>query len=437
MRSVVPLDPSVNPGWLKLELLCRGARIPVDSDVEGRGGRPVMRTRAGLGSGLELVLPGNLWVNVPVVEPFAAASPYEVRPDPARGPLAVDVFRDGRPCARAHLSPRPSWYDRETSSGRPMRRVGTLQGTYLALYAGRVCDFWVAGAARDARENCRFCSVGLNLGADDAPEKAVEDVMEVVHAARRESRVTYVDFNAGHADDFGFLDALEPILARVKAETDLLVGIQTPPHPDPERWRRIRALGVNRVSFCFELFDAERFREICPGKARVYGQRAYLDAIERCVALAPPGRVSLDPWVVNGEIVAGLEPAASSIAAVRWLAERGAIPTVCVFRPLVGTDLAATSPPSPDEVLPVFQALYASCLEHRLPIGLAPNVHVSLVLLPEECRWLVQDPAVLQASAAGERSLAWKRAAFGAAFRARRMLRPARRTPRAAGTGAS
>ena len=431
MRSVVPLDPAVNPGWLKLELLCLGARIVDGGEVEGRGGRPVLRTRAGLGSGLELVLPGALHVNVPVVEPFAARSPYELRPDPVRGPLAVDVLRDGRPCARARLAPRPGWYDRKTSSGRPMRRVGTLQGTYLAIYAGRVCDFWVAGAARDVRENCRFCSVGLNLGADDAPEKALEDVMEVVHAARRESRVTYVDFNAGHADDFGFLDALEPILRRVKAETDLLVGIQTPPHPDPERWRRIRELGVNRVSFCFELFDPRRFREVCPGKARVYGQQAYLDAIERCVALVPPGRVSLDPWVVNGELVAGLEPASSSIAAVRWLAERGAIPTVCVFRPLVGTDLADASPPAPEVALPIFQALYAECLAHGLPIGLAPNVHVSLVLLPEECRWLVQDPPVQPAAAAGARALAGTRLAFGTAFRTRRLLRRSRPSPRA------
>jgi hypothetical protein len=31
-------------------------------------------------------------------------------------------------------------------------------------------------------------------------------------------------------------------------------------------------------------------------------------------------------------------------------------------------------------------------MERRLPIGIAPNVHVSLVLLPEEARWLQDDP---------------------------------------------
>ena len=35
--------------------------------------------------------------------------------------------------------------------------------------------------------------------------------------------------------------------------------------------------------------------------------------------------------------------------------------------------------------MPVFRRLYEACMEKGLPIGCAPNVHVSLVLLPEEC----------------------------------------------------
>ena len=39
-------------------------------------------------------------------------------------------------------------------------------------------------------------------------------------------------------------------------------------------------------------------------------------------------------------------------------------------------------------MLPIFRRLYEACMEKALPIGCAPNVHVSLVLLPEECRTL-------------------------------------------------
>jgi hypothetical protein len=428
-RGVVPLDPRLNPGFLKLDLLCRGARLVGGEAVEGAGGRPVVRTRAGLGSGLELVLEDDLWVNVPVVEAFARASPYEVRIDPSGRSTGVEILRDGAPCARARLAPRPAWYDATTGAGRPMRRVGTLQGTYLAIYPGRVCEFWVPGPQRASRESCRFCSVGLNLGADDAEGKTVDEVLEVVHAARRESGITYVDFNAGHADDFGFLDAIEPYVTRVKRETGLLVGVQVPPHPDLSRWERLRSLGVNRVSFCFELFDPATFREVCPGKARVYGLDHYLETAAYCASLGARGRRALEPWVVNGELIAGLEPADRSVEAVRWLAKRGVVPTVCVFRPLVGTALADRPSPATEEVLPVFQALHEACVRHDLPVGIAPGIHVSLVLLPEEARWLVQDEAVAAAwdRRTGRRALA--RGAFHAWLSGRAAWRGIRSRP--------
>ena len=92
--------------------------------------------------------------------------------------------------------------------------------------------------------------------------------------------------------------------------------------------------------------------------------------------------------MTNGEIIAGLEPPESSIAAIDWITSVGAIPTVCVFRPLVGTDLADADPPRTEDLVPVFRRLYEACMERGLPIGCAPNVHVSLVMLPEECRSL-------------------------------------------------
>jgi hypothetical protein len=92
--------------------------------------------------------------------------------------------------------------------------------------------------------------------------------------------------------------------------------------------------------------------------------------------------------VVNGEIIAGLEPPESSIRAIDWITSVGAIPTVCVFRPLVGTDMQDVPPPRTEDLVPVFRRLYEACMEKGLPIGCAPGINVSLVLLPEECRHL-------------------------------------------------
>jgi uncharacterized radical SAM superfamily protein len=365
------------PALLKLDLFCNGMRLDPSCLVDDDGGRPIMRTRAGLGSGLELVLPGGLWANVPVTEAFAAASPYVLHRVDGR----YQLRRSDQEIADVRLSPRPPWYDQKTSSGKPMTRIGTLQGTYLGVYPARVCDLWVR---KPSRTNCKFCSVGLNLGVDDANVKSVDEVLDVVAAARRESGITYVDFNTGHYDGETYLDILEPYILRIKKEHGLLVGVQTPPHDDLRRYNRLREIGVNRVSFCFELLDRERFKEVCPGKHATYGLDRYLDAIRYCAALADSGPKD-EPWVTNGEIIAGLEPPESSIRAIDWITSVGAVPTVCVFRPLKGTDYQHLPPPRTEDLVPVFRRLYESCMERHLPIGCAPNINVSLVLLPEEC----------------------------------------------------
>ena len=65
-----------NPALLKLDLYCKGLRMDDSCFIEEDGGRKILRTRAGLGSGLELILPGGVWTNVPVSEGFAQRSPY-------------------------------------------------------------------------------------------------------------------------------------------------------------------------------------------------------------------------------------------------------------------------------------------------------------------------------------------------------------------------
>jgi len=370
-----------DPALLKLDLYCRGMRLDESCLLTDDGGREILRTRAGLGSGLELILPDGLWTNVPVTEHFVERSPYLLVRPPEGG---YRVTRDGEEIARVELSPRPSWYERKTTSGKPMTRIGTLQGTYLGVYQAKVCEYWTE---KPEKVNCKFCSVGLNLGIDDADDKSLEEVLEVARAARDESGATYIDFNTGHYEGDTYLDILEPFIRAIKEELGMLVGVQTPPHRDLTRYDRLREMGVNRVSFCFEIFDRELFREICPGKDREYGLDHYLEAIRYCAALGDQGPRD-EPWVTNGEIIAGLEPPESSIAAIDWITSVGAIPTVCVFRPLQGTDLEDQDPPDPESLVPVFRRLYEATMEAGLPIGCAPNVHVSLVLLPEECAGL-------------------------------------------------
>ena len=68
----------LNPCELEIDLFCKGLRIDPSCSLEADA-RFISRTRAGLGSGLELIIPGSIkdvWVNVPVEEDFAQQSCY-------------------------------------------------------------------------------------------------------------------------------------------------------------------------------------------------------------------------------------------------------------------------------------------------------------------------------------------------------------------------
>jgi len=379
MASVAALveNGRTNPGYLKLDLFCRGLRLAEDCVLEGRQG--ARRVRAGLGSGLEMRIEesGGMYVNAPVLEPFAAGSPYELRGPDAAG--RHTVHHEGTPVARVRLPAEPRFYEQRTSSGKPMGSVGTLQGTYLGVYYGMLCANW----KRPMDDACRFCAVGTHVGSgDERTDKTPADVVETALAARAERGITFVHINGGFDDKGAYIERFAPVVEAVRRETGLLVGVQIPPLADVADYKRLRAMGVDNVSLCFELWDGERFAVVCPGKDRRAGLQRYLQAIRACTH-------DVGFPTTNGEIIAGLEAPASSMEAIDWLTSTGAVPTVCVFRPLAGTAYADRPPPSTDALAPVFAHLYRRCMEAHLPIGVAPGVHVSIVLTPEECRWLL------------------------------------------------
>ena len=370
-------DGRVNPGYVKLELFCRGLRLDEACRLPGEG--QALKVRAGLGSGLDLVLGGpvGLHVNAPVTEPFASESPYALHGPDARG--AYELRHEGRPLLPVHVPPRPRFYDLRTPSGKPMGAVGSMQGTYLGVYYGETCANW----KHPDVDACRFCALGVNVrDGDETTGKNIADVVETALAARAELGITFVHVNGGFDDRGRYLERFGALMRALRERTGLLLGLQIPPLPELAGYEELARCGVDNLSLCFELWDRERFAQTCPGKGVRAGLDAYLEAIRYAA------RDVRFP-TVNGELIAGLEPAAQSMEAIDWLVSVGAVPTVCVFRPLAGTALAGGAPPDFEEVAPIFAHMYERCMAAGLPIGVAPGVQVSIVLTPDEGRWLL------------------------------------------------
>jgi hypothetical protein len=363
----------INPGLLKLDLFCKGLKIDTSCQLR-QDGRPVLHMRGGLGSGLEIILPKGLYINVPIEEHFVAGTPYLLLKKDGR----YFLMKDNTVICKVRIPARPKFYDARTSSGKLMSRIGLMQGTYLGIYPTRVCEFW----SMSPKMNCKFCSVGLNVGNTEEYEKSVEDVVETVKAARNEEKITFVHFNTGFL--YGQeLDILEPYIKAVKKETGLLVGVQCPPVQTLSKYDHLKEMGVDHLSFCLEIYDPQRFKQICPGKDKYLGQKAYLETVKYCIGIFGKGRVA-------GELIAGLEDRQGTIDALEYFAKVGAVSTICIFRPCLGTDLENIQPPQTEEMIPIFARSYELCIINGIPIGIAPNIKVSLVLLPEEGRYFLK-----------------------------------------------
>jgi hypothetical protein len=375
--SASPAAPRrpMNPAELKIELLCRGLRIDGSCRIF-EDGRPLVRTRAGLGSGLELIVPGtkrDVWVNAPVVEKFVEATPYRLLLDQGEYKI-VDEKRLFR--YRVKLASKPEWYDQLTSRGIPMSCVGTLQGTCLSIYIGARCKFWSV----EHPMNCRFCTAGRNIGVDEEEEKTVEDVVETAIAAKAESDVAFIHFNSGYQGIKGLRKAF-PYLRALKQRVGCLIGVQFIPEGDLSLYDEALALGVDHFSFCFEFYNPEYFRHYLPGKTEVLGREVFFRAMEYCSRKMGKGRVS-------GEIIAGIEPLEDTLRAIEYIVRVGAFPFVCIFRPLAGGDMEDYPPPDPSEMIRVFRHVYETCRVHNLPVGIAPNINVSLSLQPDDTFYL-------------------------------------------------
>jgi len=367
-------------------------------------GRPIGRTRAGLGSGFELTLiggPKKIWVNVPVVEPFAARSPFLLRGSTG-GPRILDE-RTGIDY-RVEVPPEPKWYTRCTSSEVPMNRIGVLQGNYLGIYLGSRCGYW---GAKDSKA-CRFCTTGENVGTAEAARKSVEDVIEVARAARDESHCLFTHFNTGyHFEDRIDLEAThglrqcEPYVRAVRKHVGGFIGVQAVPVPRSafHEYDALIEAGTDHFSFCYEFENPDVFAELCPGKAGTVGQQSFFDAMEYTAKKLGRGRVS-------GEIIAGIEPVADTMRGIDRIVNAGAFPTVCIFRPTIGSAMADVPPPDPEAMKDVFAYLHESCRRARLPVGILP-IEVSLVVQAEEAADLVEPTSASHWYALRNRALRW------------------------------
>jgi len=253
----------LKPVELEIELFCRGMRIDPSCHT-GEDARRITRTRAGLGSGLEIVIPARrkpIWANVPVVERFAQSSVFLLRKRDEQ--YTVVDGRNGAEYA-IDIPSEPEWYSRKTTSGIEMSRIGVLQGNYLGVYVSNRCLYWTWSPSLA----CKFCTTGKNVGSAEESRKTVEDFVEVARVAREESSTIFTHFNTGyHYEDrrerevIHGLRQCEPFVRAVRQQVGGFIGVQAVPVPRAQYYEYDDLIdaGCDHFSFCYEFEDPKVF----------------------------------------------------------------------------------------------------------------------------------------------------------------------------------
>lgn len=361
-----------NPGLLKFDLAIRGARLSRELR-EHPEIAPLAAGRDHVARSLELVLPEDVWVSVPIGDRFTAASPYELR---AEGDAFV-VDGHGQHC-EVRIVPPPRFYGETTRSGLPMWRVGSAYGGYVAINPAAGCGFVPRGLA------CRFCDLPTR-----APERAapipVDDVVDTVRAAFAEGAVEFLFLHIGYLDgeDAG-VEFLKPYVRAIKRHFDTLVAVQLQP-PRTNDWiERTYAMGADALSYSIEIHDPVLLERHCAGRFAHVGRERYYEALAHAATVFASGTV----W---SDLIVGLEPAASTIDGIDTLVDLGVLPVLSLFRPLDDTLLHDHPLPTADAVAPVFAHLFNAVRKARI------NMHwvrdLSFAMTPIEARFFADDDA--------------------------------------------
>jgi hypothetical protein len=350
-----------HPLELKVELGVRGAALD-----------PGARERAALRNGralsVELQLPGDVCVGVPVDERHAATSPFRLVAAGDALRLERHDAADGPPL-EVRPAPTPRFYGRQTSRGVPMARVATVRGSHLVVHPGSACGFSVCGTP------CPFCVEGARVPGE-REAVGVADVLEVVRAAFDEGACELVYFNTSFFDgEDGGIAFLEPYVQAVRKHFDTLIAAQVHP-PRTNRWvDRTYAMGVDALSYNLEIFDPTVLQRHCVGRARYIGRERYLEALAHAASVFPSGTV----W---SDLVIGLEPIESTRAGIDALAAMGVVPVAS----FVGGDPGAVEPAT---VTALLAHLYRAVKQRGINMGWVRDL--TLGITPLEARHFAGD----------------------------------------------
>lgn len=284
---------------------------------------------------VELSLPDGTLITLKA----SARSPYLIRRD--NGRLCVEAH--GESIAEIHFEPRPRFYDRRTSDGILMHRVGQLIEHHCVIFNySTYCIHWKTD------DQCRFCNlVPTNqvYHQDVQSTKKASQIAETTAAAFEEGVGKKFNLSGGtlpgRQEIDVYVETMEAVVGHLErvGHKSLANNIAVAA-VSPENAQRLKAAGYTKISMDLEVWDRNLFAGICPGKAKTVGWQRWVESLEAAAEIFGRGNV-------RSLFVSGLEPKSSFLEGADYLASRGVLACPIPWCPNPGSKLEGHRTPTP------------------------------------------------------------------------------------------
>ncbi|MDO8673966.1 MAG: hypothetical protein Q7O66_21355 [Dehalococcoidia bacterium] len=265
-----------------------------------------------------------------------------------------------------------------TRKGWPVTSLVKFENVCFSIGATRYCEYFSTG------EQCKFCN--FNATQDDARSTGTEvpitiNLQETVEAYKIiSSKVRLVE---GYFQMGGFRDREQEMKVQLAflekiagaASYKPFLGLNTQPMSRKDM-QRLKDAGVDNTTLNLEVWDAEMYKEILPGKAKCVGRDRVLEALLDAVDVLGPGNVgtslvgSLTLMPPHGH-KSWQEARDSHIEGSRWLIRNGVFPHFHALRlgagSIYGDDRSNVKKLAPTEYyLDVATAHHEAMMENAL-----------------------------------------------------------------------
>ena len=346
LRQGLRLDKGLAPA-------IRGSIIP----TPGYSGGGIKRASLSEGRCFALKDKGREYlINLAVRESFVKNSPYEFTVKNGQG----WIKKDGKPIIKAAPTGIPAWH---LEPG--IRSIFQHHGSdIIATTLSNFCSFKQNGGG------CKFCA--LESGGDfvvKKPEEIIGALKRIVGESELSAYLTMegekeylslreVNINSGALSEEAMFNLYLEAIKAIRKISSIPISIQICPIKQSEM-EKLKTAGLNTISFNMEIYDEKIRKELMPEKSRLYSIEVYLETIKQAAKIF--GRNQVSSW-----LIAGLEPAESTLAGCKAICKNGGLPHVTVFRPLMGSPLENMPRPGLKDLVRIYRELKNLFAEYSL-----------------------------------------------------------------------